>query len=100
VAPRASETPREYATRAARNTRLDDGKLERLASHVTIAAYSDGDVPPDVVADADDIRETIERTLHDRADLRTRLTWRADPRQLVAPLPGDHERRRHLELVE
>jgi hypothetical protein len=100
VPSRASETPTEYASRAARNTRIDDGGLQRLAEHVTVAAYSGGEVPPEVVADARDIRDSIERTLHERADFRTRLTWRADPRQLLAPLPGDNERRRHLELVE
>jgi len=100
VAPRPSETPSEFAARAARSTRIDDGTLERLADHVTQAAYSGGEVAPDVVTDADGIREQVSRTLHDRADLRTKLGWRADPRPLLQPLPGDHERRRHLELVD
>ncbi len=100
VAPRPSETPTEFAARAARTVRIDDGGLERLADHVTQAAYSGGAVAPEVVTDADGIRDKVSRTLHDRADLRTRLNWRADPRPLLQPLPGDHERRRHLELVD
>jgi transglutaminase-like putative cysteine protease len=100
VAPRASETPSEFAARAARTTRIEDGTLERLAGHVTQAAYSGGEVAPAVVTDAEGIREQVSRTLHDRADLRTKLGWRADPRPLLQPLPGDHERRRHLELVD
>ena len=99
VAPVPSETPSEYAARAARSVRLDPAMLDRMASHVTVAAYSGREVGADVVADAADIRDTVERTVTERADLRTRLTWRADPRPLLAPLPGDHERRRHLELV-
>ncbi len=100
VPPRPSETPAEFATRAARQTRIDSGALERLAGFVTQAAYSGGDVAAEVVADADGIRDQVERTLHDRADLRTKLTWRADPRPLLQPLPGDHDRRRHLDLVD
>jgi hypothetical protein len=79
--------------------RLDPAMLDRLAGHVTVAAYSDHDVGTDVVADAADIRDTVDRSITERADLKTRLVWRADPRPLLAPLPGDHERRRHLELV-
>jgi Transglutaminase-like superfamily/Domain of unknown function (DUF4129) len=100
VAPRPSETPAEFAVRAARTTRIEDGGLERLAAHVTEAAYSGGTVAPEVVADANGIRDQVTRTLHDRADFRTKLTWRSDPRPLLQPLPGDHERRRHLELVD
>jgi hypothetical protein len=100
VAPRPSETPTEFAARAARTTRIDGGGLERLAAHVTEAAYSGGEVAPEIVADADGIRDHVTRTLRDRADFRTRLTWRSDPRPLMQPLPGDHERRRHLELVD
>jgi transglutaminase-like putative cysteine protease len=100
VAPRPSETPTEFAARAARTVRIDDGGLERLADHVTQAAYSGDTVAAETVTDADDIRDKVSRTLHDRADLRTRLNWRADPRPLLQPLPGDHERRRHLELVD
>jgi hypothetical protein len=99
VAPIPSETPSEYASRAARSVRLDPAMLDRLAGHVTVAAYSDRDVGTDVVADAADIRDTVDRSITERADLKTRLVWRADPRPLLAPLPGDHERRRHLELV-
>jgi transglutaminase-like putative cysteine protease len=99
VAPIPSETPSEYASRAARSMRLDPVMLDRLAGHVTVAAYSDRDVGTDVVADAADIRDTVDRTIIERADLKTRLVWRADPRPLLVPLPGDHERRRHLELV-
>jgi transglutaminase-like putative cysteine protease len=97
---RPSETPSEYASRAARNTRMEDGSLQRLADHVTVAAYSGTDLPAEVAADARDIKDSVSRRLQERADFRTRLTWRSDPRQLLAPLPGDHERRRHLELVE
>ena len=86
-------------SRAARSVRLDPAMLDRLAGHVTVAAYSDHDVGTDVVADAADIRDTVDRTITERADLKTRLVWRADPRPLLVPLPGDHERRRHLELV-
>ena len=100
VAPIPSETPSEYASRAARSVRLDPAMLDRMAGYVTVAAYSGRDVDPAVVTDAADIRDTVERTITDRADLKTRLAWRADPRPLLAPLPGDHERRRHLELVE
>jgi transglutaminase-like putative cysteine protease len=95
----ASETPAEYAARASRTTRLDPELLDRLAGHVTVAAYADSDVSPEVAADAATIRDSVEKTLTGRADLKTRLTWRADPRPLLQPLPGDHERRRHLELV-
>jgi len=100
VAPIPSETPSEYASRAARMVRLDPAVLDRMAGYVTVAAYSGQDVDPDVVSDAADIRDSVERTIADRADLKTRLVWRADPRPLLAPLPGDHERRRHLELVD
>jgi transglutaminase-like putative cysteine protease len=100
VAPRLSETPAEFAARAARTMRIDDVGLERLADHVTVAAYSGTAVEPELVNDADGIRDTVTRALRDRADLRTRLHWRMDPRPLVQPLPGDHERRRHLELVD
>jgi transglutaminase-like putative cysteine protease len=95
----ASETPNEFAARAARTTRLDATMLDRMAGHVTVAAYSDGDVGGEVVSDAADIRDTVERTLAERADFKTRLGWRADPRPLLQPLPGDQERRRHLDLV-
>jgi hypothetical protein len=100
VAPRASETPSEFAARASRMMRIDDVGLDRLADHVTVAAYSGTAVAPDMVSDADEIRDQVSRTLHDRADLKTRLNWRIDPRPLLQPLPGDHERRRHLELVD
>jgi len=100
VAPIPSETPSEYASRAARSVRLDPAMLDRMAGYVTVAAYSGHDVDPTVVSDAADIRDTVDRTITDRADLKTRLVWRADPRPLLAPLPGDHERRRHLELVD
>jgi hypothetical protein len=53
-----------------------------------------------MVSDADEIRDKVSRTLQNRADLKTRLNWRMDPRPLLQPLPGDHERRRHLELVD
>ena len=100
VAPIPSETPSEYASRAARSVRLDPAMLDRMAGYVTVAAYSGQDVDPAVVSDAADIRDTVDRTITDRADLKTRLVWRADPRPLLAPLPGDHERRHHLELVD
>jgi hypothetical protein len=100
VAPRPSETPSEFAARASRTMRIDDIGLDRLADHVTMAAYSGTDVAPDMVTDADGIRDQVSRTLRDRADLKTRLNWRIDPRPLLQPLPGDHERRQHLELVD
>jgi transglutaminase-like putative cysteine protease len=99
VASIPSETPREFASRAARSIRLDPAMLQRMAGHVTVAAYSGEEVGTEVVSDAAEIRDTVDRTITERADLKTRLVWRADPRPLLAPLPGDHERRRHLELV-
>ena len=95
-----SETPSEFAGRAppadpdrrrrprAAGRPRDPGRLLRRRRR------------PEVVTDADGIRDQAAGTLHHRADLRTRLTWRADPRPLLQPLPGDHERRRHLELVD
>ena len=59
VAPRASETPSEFAARASRMMRIDDVGLDRLADHVTVAAYSGTEVAPEMVSDADEIRHQV-----------------------------------------
>jgi hypothetical protein len=64
-----------------------------------VAAYAPSGIDQTVLTDCDQIRTNVVTTLHDRADFATRLRWRTDPRPLFQPLPGDHERRRHLELV-
>jgi transglutaminase-like putative cysteine protease len=97
--PIPSETPLEYARRAARVLNLDEPALERFAEHVTVAAYAPSGIDNIVLTDCDQIRTDVTNTLHRRADIGTRLRWRSDPRPLFQPLPGDHERRRHLELV-
>jgi hypothetical protein len=82
-----SETPHEYAIRAARRLHLDRPALDRLAEEVTVAAYSGGDVPDAVVTDTDEIRHRVSRTLRERRGRWQQITWRADPRPLVETIP-------------
>ena len=88
VPPDPSETPIEYAERAARLGRLDPRMMGRLAGHATLAAYSAGNLSEDVVIDCAEVRRIVERTTWDRVDARTKLRWLADPRPLLRPLPG------------
>jgi transglutaminase-like putative cysteine protease len=86
--PLASETPREYAARAAANRRVNAGGMVRLAERATIAAYAAGDLPDSAVADSGELCRTLAAELWDRADTRTRLRWTLDPRPLLQPLPS------------
>ena len=91
IPPDPSETPMEYADRAARLGRLDPRMMARLADHATVAAYSADALPEDVVIDCAEVRRIVERTTWDRVDTRTKLRWLADPRPLMRPLPGSED---------
>ena len=98
---RPAERDPARVRRAAARTTAPRRRQARPAwpSHVTVAAYAGDDVPTEVVGDADDIRE--------RSTGRSATAPTADPADAGGPtpgrcwrrLPGDHERRRHLELT-
>lgn len=89
VPPQPSETPLEYAHRAA-GARITDGRrLAHLAELITVAAYSLVDVTDDVVAECDADRDAILDGLASRSSRITRAWQRIDPRPLVAVLPGE-----------
>jgi transglutaminase-like putative cysteine protease len=100
VGPVASETPLEFAQRASKAASLDGGTFRRLAEQVTVAAYAPQGVDRATADDASAASASVARTLWARANFKTRLWWRVDPRSVFSPLPGDGERRRHLELLQ
>ncbi len=86
----ASETPLEFADRLADAGEPDGALLRAMADNATVAAYSGGDVPEEMVGATDDARRSLEHDVLSRASWRNRLLWRADPRPaLRRRLPGD-----------
>jgi transglutaminase-like putative cysteine protease len=89
VPPLPSETPLEFAHRAA-GARITDGRrLAHLAELITVAAYSLVDATDDVVAECEADRDAILGGLASRSSRITRTWQRIDPRPLVAVLPGE-----------
>lgn len=83
VPSRPSETPSEYATRAAAIAALDREVLDGLAGLTTASRYAPADeidLDDETLAQALSNAEELERTLAERIDRRTRLRQAIDPR--------------------
>jgi hypothetical protein len=83
VPPRPSETPSEYAARAATVAALDREALDGLAGLTTASRYAPADevdLDDETLAQVLFSAEELERTLAERVDRRTRLRQAIDPR--------------------
>jgi len=79
VPRRATETPEEYARRAASATRVDVGAARQAAAHATAAQYGEPFLSPDAV---DASAAAVARV---EAGLREGLAWTVRVRSLVDP---------------
>jgi transglutaminase-like putative cysteine protease len=86
-----SETPLEYAHRITRARITDGRRLGHMAELITVAAYSRVDVSDELVTECESDRDAIIDGLTARATRVTRWWLRADPRPLVAVLPGEED---------
>ena len=82
---RASETPIEYARRAAGATNVDHRLLNALAGVASAAGYGARRVDDDVVERTVTAAADVERRLEERLDGKTRLVAAIDPRPLLPP---------------
>jgi hypothetical protein len=83
VPARRSETPSEYARRAARAADLDPRLLDGLAGLTTVARYAppgEDELDDETLEQAVAVARDIEETLDQRLDRRTRIRDAFDPR--------------------
>ncbi len=88
---RPQDTPTEVARRLASTETLRDAGLDRMARHVTLAAYAGIAIDGEVVDEVEQIRHGVEHQLHQVGSRRERLLRRLDPRKLWQRLPGEAE---------
>lgn len=86
---RPQDTPTEVARRLADTDTLRDSGIDRMARHVTLAAYSGLDVDHAVLDEVEQIRHGVEHQLHHVGSRRERLLRQLDPRKLWQRLPGE-----------
>jgi len=78
-----AETPREYARRVHKVTRLHGARLDQVAVLVTEARYADEVSDDQIAAHARYLVAELEAELQDQADGRQRFLRRMDPRPLL-----------------
>jgi len=76
----AGATPLEYATVAERATGIDHHILRELATHVTRAVYSQGDITDATATRCETLSREVEITCRDRTPTALRLKALVDPR--------------------
>ena len=89
---RPQDTPAEVAGRLGTADNLRDIGLERMARHVTVAAYAGSQPEAGVVTEVDEIARVVGERVSRVGTRRQRLLRRLDPRQLWDPLPGEDQR--------
>lgn len=90
--PRSSETPIEFAQRAAGTTGIDQRLLKALAGATTAAGYSPSGVSDDIAAQAKRAGSDLRRAVDDAVGLGGKFARSLDPRPLLP------ERNRRLEI--
>jgi hypothetical protein len=85
TAPRPSETPLEFASRAGTRIGTDRDQLHQFALDTTTAAYGADSLDPAAVTRSRSTAATIERSVHERSSWVDRLRCAADPRPLWRP---------------
>jgi transglutaminase-like putative cysteine protease len=89
VVPKRSETPKEFAARAARAAKLDPDLLADLADRTTVARYA----PPELAAiDEETLATTLAAARHVERQVRRSFDRRARMRALVDPRPATARR--------
>ncbi|HUP86096.1 MAG TPA: transglutaminaseTgpA domain-containing protein [Acidimicrobiales bacterium] len=86
IARQPSETMTEYADRASRSAGLqpDPSKaLRSLAKDAALAAYTEGDVPDEIVDRASLSAKTVRTAVLDQVSVTDRVAWWLDPRPLI-----------------
>jgi hypothetical protein len=89
VVPRRSETPNEFAARAARAAKLDPDLLTALAERTTIARYAPREV---AVIDEETLATTLAAARHVERQVRRSFDRRARMRELLDPRPATARR--------
>jgi hypothetical protein len=77
-----SETPREYARRAATQARVDQQMLRSVAGIVDVARYSDDTLDDSIAREAERLVSVLEEDLAHRASRGERVKRELDPRPL------------------
>jgi hypothetical protein len=83
-ARRPSETPAEFATRAAGVLPESGPRVSRLAADTGAAGFSVDGVPGEAVPEAQSTAAAVARELRAQVGVVRRLRWALDPRPLVA----------------
>ena len=90
---RPQDTPTEVARRLASAESMRDAGLDRMARHVTVAAYATSEPDAATVDDVTRIHHDVTERAQHLGSRRERLLRRIDPRPLWRTLPGDRNDR-------
>jgi hypothetical protein len=83
---RRSETPAEFAARAAPDVGAAERQLTRLASDTAAAGFAPAGVPAEAVPQAEQAVIAVATELRAQASAVRRVGWALDPRPLVGAL--------------